>query len=536
MNFANVMQSLGAVVNAAGFSSSDRKHLLALVQSQQQQESDDEDLELNAPAAAVYESHSGSIVDVLEDMKEKAEEELSELRKEEASSLHNFEMLKQSLEDQMAADTKDMKEEKSDKAKAEEDKATAEGDLEVTIKDLEASKAALEKCTDNCMQVATDHEASTKGFEEELKVIAQAIKILEESTGGAVEESYSLLQVTLGSKMQSRVDLANSEVVALVKKLAEKHHSTALSQLASRIAAVVKYGAASGEDPFAKVKSLITDLIAKLEKEAKDEATEKAFCDDEMAKTNAKKAELSDDIAKLTGKIDQAAARSASLKEEVKELQGELAALAKLQAEMDSTRHDENQEYLTAKADLEQGLTGVRSALDLLRDYYANDEALLQQPEPPMPEQFSKSTGAGNSIISILEVCESDFAKNLATEETEEADAQAQYEKITQENKITKATKEQGVKYKTQEFTGLDKAISELTADKESRSTELSAVLEYLEKLTDRCVAKPETYEMRKKRRDAEIEGLKQALNILENETAFMQRKRHGSMRGALMA
>ena len=112
----------------------------------------------------------------------------------------------------------------------------------------------------------------------------------------------------------------------------------------------------------------------------------------------------------------------------------------------------------------------------------------------------------------------------------------AQYEKITQENKITKATKEQGVKYKTQEFTGLDKAISELTADKESKSTELSAVLEYLEKLTDRCVAKPETYEMRKKRRDAEIEGLKQALNILENETAFMQRKRHGSMRGALTA
>merc|ERR1719230_991256 len=145
MNFANVMQSLGAVVNAAGFSSSDRKHLLALVQSQQQQESDDEDLELNAPAAAVYESHSGSIVDVLEDMKEKAEEELSELRKEEASSLHNYEMLKQSLDDQMAADTKDLEEEKSDKAKAVEDKATAEGDLVVTIKDLEASKAALEK-------------------------------------------------------------------------------------------------------------------------------------------------------------------------------------------------------------------------------------------------------------------------------------------------------------------------------------------------------------------------------------------------------
>ena len=32
--------------------------------------------------------------------------------------------------------------------------------------------------------------------------------------------------------------------------------------------------------------------------------------------------------------------------------------------------------------------------------------------------------------------------------------AQAEYDKITQENKITKATKEQDVKYKTQDYKG----------------------------------------------------------------------------------
>merc|ERR1719343_1192228 len=107
----------------------------------------------------------------------------------------------------------------------------------------------------------------------------------------------------------------------MVKQLAKKHHSAALAQLASRIAAVAKFGASNGDDPFAKIKGLIMDMIAKLEKEAEDEATEKAYCDEQMAKTEFKKGELEDDIAKMTSKIDTAAAKSAQLKAEIKELQ-----------------------------------------------------------------------------------------------------------------------------------------------------------------------------------------------------------------------
>ena len=61
-----------------------------------------------------------------------------------------------------------------------------------------------------------------------------------------------------------------------------------------------------GEDPFAKVKNLISEMIVKLEKEAEAEATEKAYCDEQMSKTEAKKSELENDIAKLTAKIDKA--------------------------------------------------------------------------------------------------------------------------------------------------------------------------------------------------------------------------------------
>merc|ERR1719230_2030945 len=265
-------------------------------------------------------------------------------------------------------------------------------------------------------------------------------------------------------------------------------------------------------------------MIAKLEKEAEEDATEKAYCDEEMAKTEAKQTELEDDISKLSAKIDKAAATSAKRKEQVKEEQ----------AELDAIRSEEHAAYSTAKAELEAGINGVQKALSVLRDYYggasllqSDDFSMMQQ--PAKPEKHTAAGGAGGSIINLLEVCESDFSSNLAKEETQEADAVSEYEKVTQENKVSKTMKDQDVKYKTQEFKSLDKEISELSGDKGTASTELAAVNEYYGKLKDRCVAKPESYAERKARREAEIQGLKEALQVLESEVALAQRTRRGS-------
>merc|ERR1719281_2417059 len=173
-----LLKSISAVVDAAAFSVQDQQHLVALVQSRQGASSDDDDF--GAPAASSYKSHSSNIVDVLDDLKEKAEEELADLRKAEASTKHNYQMLKQSLEDQIAADTKDMDEEKAAKAAADETKATAIGDLEETTKALANAKSNLETTGTTCMTAAADHEATMKGRKEELAAIAKAKSILSE--------------------------------------------------------------------------------------------------------------------------------------------------------------------------------------------------------------------------------------------------------------------------------------------------------------------------------------------------------------------
>merc|ERR1740121_797009 len=123
-SLGSTLRALSTVLDAAAFSSSDQKKLAAFVQAQA--EDQDDDAAFGAPAAAAYKTRSGGILDVLEDMKEKAEGQLADLRKAEVNSRGNFEMLEQALTEKLATETKDMKDEKAGKSSSEEGKAAAE--------------------------------------------------------------------------------------------------------------------------------------------------------------------------------------------------------------------------------------------------------------------------------------------------------------------------------------------------------------------------------------------------------------------------
>merc|ERR1719321_1031793 len=371
------------------------------------------------------------------------------------------------------------------------------------------------------MTKAQAFEAETQARAEELKALATAKKIITEMTGGAAGQSYSFLQVNTKtvSRIRTRADLTNFEVVRRVEDLAHKLHSSSLAQLAQRMDAAARMSEKSGEDPFAKVKGLIADMIESLLKAAEADAAKHGWCTKEMGETKLKKEQLNDEIAALSTKIDKMTSDSAQLKEEVALLTKELADLAKSQAEMDKIRQEENADYKANKAEMEQGIEGVTLALKVLREYYGKGDA-------------TASTGAGEGIISMLEVILSDFTKGLTEMVAEEEAAAEEYEKITKENEIAKVTKTQDVKYKTKEAKGLDEAVAEQTADKASSQAELDSVLEYWKSLEEQCIDKVEPYEERKKRREAEIQGLKDALAILEGEAVLLQKDSSKKLRG----
>merc|ERR1712127_214743 len=218
--------------------------------------------------------------------------------------------------------------------------------------------------------------------------------------------------------------------------------------------------------------------------------------------------------------------KSAQLKEEVAALESELSKLAKSQAEMDKLRSEQKASFDDGKAELDKGLAGIKAALKVLNEYYARDGKAHEADE-----------GSASGIVSLLEVVEADFSKDLAQITADEQAAVAEYNEVTKENEIEKVTKDQSVKYKLQESKQLDKTSAELTSDRNGVSAELDAVQEYLSKLEGECIAKAETYQARKERREAEIAGLKEALQILESETALVQRHvARKTLRGATLS
>lgn len=271
-----------------------------------------------------------------------------------------------------------------------------------------------------------------------------------------------------------------------------------------------------------------------------------------MAKTEARKGELDEEIQKLVVKIDLDSTKSTILQVEINDLQKELIALSEEQKEADGMRAQYHATYLTEKADLELGLNGVRQALSVLRDYYAkasegtalvqeeegSDDSLssqMNQPKPPRGHEAD--SGAGGSIIGLLEVMESDFASGLTKAEEQEALYLDLHERSSHERQKSIAVKEADKKYKTKEYKDLDKNVAERSSDKETASDEQMAVVEYYGKLKERCIAKPDAYEERKERREAEMNGLKEAITYLTGEESLIQKRRHGrNMRGTQLS
>jgi len=361
----------------------------------------------------------------------------------------------------------------------------------------------------------------TKSRNDEFTALAAALKTMKETSGGATKQQYSFLQLASHATSKQEDDSDSKfEAVRYVEGLAEKQKSTALAQLASRMNSAVRLGSLSGRDPFAKVKGLVQAMLSKLKKEAANAATQKAMCDKETKETAEKKESSTTDVAKLTTKIEQKSAKSVKEKAEVAQLQKELADMSSANAELTKIRQSETALYKANKPPREEGLRGVKSALKVLRDYYAVGA-----------KQASTGSGAASSIVGMLEVIESDFMKGLSDMKVAEQLAQKDYDTLMQANEVEKAAKDQDVKGKIRFYKGLDKILADLRGDLSGKKDELDAILAYEKSINEQCI-KGDPTAARTARRLKVLDGLKEASQILDQQS-LLQFSSKIALRGA---
>ena len=92
----------------------------------------------------------------------------------------------------------------------------------------------------------------------------------------------------------------------------------------------MKFGAGAGEEPFAKVNELTTDLSNRLQLEASSQASHKSYCDDELAKANEKRADLETQVTTHSSKLEAAVSQSSALDGEVSRDHGCVEVAVKL--------------------------------------------------------------------------------------------------------------------------------------------------------------------------------------------------------------
>lgn len=504
-NLGKVAQSLAQIVQASWVNTDQKQVIQAFLQKS---DDDDDDLSfkpalVQQPQASVsaYESHSSGIVDTLADLQEKAEAAQSESRREEMRAGHAHNMLTSSLEAELKAQRKQLEDAKKIIASNQEAQSEAEGDLSATQRTLAQDEKVIAELKQSCQDKAQQWEASQKSRSEELVALQQAKTVL----GGAPGEPNSFVQLRAHAHLRAKARISSETLqkdsaVQYLQRLARQLNSLTLAQVAVSL----------GGDPFDKVKTMIEDLVSKLVSEQSEAVDRKAWCDSEMSKTKATRDDKNAKLEVSNTRIEKAEATSAKLAEAANQLQRELAAMDAGQAEATKLRQEEHTNFVAAAADYADGQQACAGAITVLRNYYEGGGGSFLQ--------LNGNGDAAHSIVGLLEVAESDFSRMEADARAAESAAKSAYDKQTIETKVTRAAKTAEMKAKEVEMKQLNTAAGNYKQDRQGVQKELDAVLQYQDKLSPECEVKTPSFQETSERRKHELEGLRNALQILDGK------------------
>jgi len=481
-------------------------------------------LDIQGPAPKTYEFQSGGVISMLEGLQDKFVDERISLEKEEQKKRHAFEMLVQSLEAQLAQSKKEQEEKGQFKAKQLQSKASSEGDLGETKVEKQSDEKYSTDLKATCSKKAAAFAARQKLRQEEIEAIEKAKGIIagEAVAGSAGKHLPSLLQAgpkrTALAFLRSEVREPQSERVArFLQQRASALNSRVLSAVAGRAAA----------DPIAKVRTMIEQLITKMQTQQNEEASKNGWCNAELASNKATREEKTDAVDELSSDADELSTAIGKLGEEVSALAKQVSELDADMAKATQMRQEESAKNAATVKDAKEAQAAVAQALLVLRDFYkkaAGASSLLQtrhrearaEPEVFGDEPYTGMGGESGGVISMLEVIQSDFAQLQAESEGAEESGLKEYQEFMEDSKVDKATKVRTSEHKTSKKKAKTQELTAVRADLQGTQKELDAAKAYFEKLKPDCLDTGASYAERQAQRKQEVADLQEALEMLE--------------------
>merc|ERR1719235_2079637 len=191
-----------------------------------------------------------------------------------------------------------------------------------------------------------------------------------------------------------------------------------------------------------------------------------------------------------------------------------------------SARNKENEDFKTALKDDTDAVALLEQAIAAISKFYTENKIPLeftQEPEYTVDEDKAPeaSFGAGGrksesgGIIAILSMLKEDLEKEIDTARKEEAEAQAEYEKLrgeAQDGVDAMTKKETALKA---EEADLDGKIAETESNIANQEEISENVAKQKEALKPSCEWVKNTFDSRREKRKAEIAGLEEAKALL---------------------
>jgi len=320
-----------------------------------------------------------------------------------------------------------------------------------------------------------------------------------------------------------------------------------------------------GKSTITKVVKLLQDMLDKSVNEGDTErkifAKFKCYCDTSEAEKTTSIKDETESIALLESQIEELQGDTGGLSSECADLKAAMADNKDAQDEADTLRNKENKAFKAEKADLEQAIGQMKSAIETLNKVGADQtsatgadnkqfmagksSAFLQDVQTEVghalraasallsPDQQETATaflqgpftGTYTSqsavVMGIIKSMRDTFKKNREDAIRTEADALKAFDAFMdnkrQEHKEMKASYQS----KQKALGGNDGDLSSKRKQLSDSEKQLASDEDFLSKLRPKCEEKTKSYGVRKMLRASEEAAIAEAISILNSDDAF---------------